>query len=63
MWTFEPSAALKILEGWEKRDGLDIRRGEWLDRERGVVKEKGRIVSIKTLSGHVYRGQGFVDAT
>ncbi len=28
MWTFEPSAALAILEGWEKRDGLDIRRGE-----------------------------------
>ena len=29
MWTFEPSAALKILEGWERRDGLDIRRGAW----------------------------------
>lgn len=63
MWTFEPSAALAILEGWEKRDGLDIRRGEWLDREKGVVKENGRIVSIRTLSGNVYRGRVFVDAT
>ncbi|MBR3222824.1 MAG: FAD-dependent oxidoreductase [Kiritimatiellae bacterium] len=63
MWTFEPSAALAILEGWEKRDGLDIRRGEWLDREKGVVKENGRIVSIRTLSGNVYRGSVFVDAT
>ena len=33
MWTFEPSAALRILEGWEKKHGLDIRRGEWLDRQ------------------------------
>ena len=63
MWTFEPSAALAILEGWEKRHGLDIRRGEWLDRENGVVKENGKIVAIKTLSGDVYRGQVFVDAT
>ena len=63
MWTFEPSAALAILEGWEKRDKLDIRRGERLDRENGVEKEGGRIVSIKTLSGNVYRGKVFVDAT
>ena len=63
MWTFEPSAALAILEGWEQRHGLDIRRGEWLDRENGVVKENGKIVAIKMLSGEVYRGQVFVDAT
>ena len=63
MWTFEPSAALAILEGWEKRDKLDIRRGEWLDREKGVEKKDGRIVSIKTLSGNVYRGKVFIDAT
>ena len=63
MWTFEPSAALAILEGWERRYKLDIRRGEWLDRESGVKKEGGRIVSIKTLSGNVYRGKVFVDAT
>ena len=63
MWTFEPSAALAILEGWEKRYGLNIRRGEWLDRENGVVKENGKIVAIKTLSGDVYRGKVFVDAT
>ena len=63
MWSFEPSAALAILEGWEKRDKLDIRRGEWLDREKGVEKKDGRIASIKTLSGNVYRGKAFIDAT
>jgi hypothetical protein len=62
-WRFEPSAALSILEGWEKRDALDIRRGEWLDREDGVEKKDGRIVSMKTLSGNTYRGKVFVDAT
>ena len=63
MWTFEPSAALAILEGWEKRDDLDIRRNEWLDREHGVERIDGRIVSIRTLSGKIYRGKVFVDAT
>ena len=62
-WRFEPSAALSILEGWEKRDALDIRRGEWLDRVDGVEKKDGRIVSMKTLSGNIYRGKVFVDAT
>ena len=65
MWTFEPSAALGILEGWVKRDGLDIRRGEYLDRQSksGVEVEDGKIKSIKTLSGNEYRGKMFVDAT
>lgn len=63
MWTFEPSAALKILEGWETRERLDIRRGEWLDRAHGVETKDGRIASIRTLSGRVYRGKVFVDAT
>ena len=68
MWTFEPSAALKILEGWEKRDGLVIHRGKKLDRTSGKVKVKGegeqrRIVSFFTEDGSEYRGMMFVDAT
>ena len=63
MWTFEPSAALAILERWERENGLKILRGEFLDREKGVAKENGRIISIRTLSGKVLRGKMFVDAT
>ena len=64
MWTFEPSAALSILEGWEKRDALEIVRGERLDRgPGGVEKRDGRIVAFRTLSGKVFRGKMFVDAT
>ena len=32
MWTFEPSAALAILERWERENKLEIVRGEFLDR-------------------------------
>ena len=68
MWTFEPSAALKILERWEREHKLDIRRGEFLDREVGKVKVEGegeqrKIVSIRTLSGKEFVGKMFVDAT
>ena len=64
MWTFEPSAALSVLEAWEKRDGLRIVRGERLDRSgSGVSMKQGRIASIRTLSGHVYQGRCFIDAT
>ena len=68
MWTFEPSTALAILEGWERRDALDIRRGEFLDRGKGgvIVEDTAagrKIVGFRTLSGNVYRGRMFVDAT
>ena len=68
MWTFEPSAALKILERWEREHKLDIRRGEFLDRQVGKVKVEGqgeqrKIVSIRTLSGKEFAGKMFVDAT
>ena len=64
MWTFEPSAALAILERWERDNKLEIVRGEFLDRKPGGVVRKGsRIVAIKTLSGKTFRGKMFVDAT
>jgi len=68
MWTFEPSAALAILEGWEKRDGLVIRRGKRLDRSVGKVNVQGqgqerKIVSFFTEDGTEYVGKVFVDAT
>ena len=64
MWTFEPSAALAVLEGWEKREGLEIIRGERLDRgPGGVVKKDGRIVSFRTESGKVFTAAYFIDAT
>ena len=73
MWTFEPHAALEILEGWEKRDDLRIVRGKRLDRAAGRVKVeevevKGRgqerkIVSLLTEDGMEFAGKMFIDAT
>lgn len=68
MWTFEPSAALAILEGWARRDGLAIHRGRRLDRAEGKVRVAGaggerRIVSFVTEDGTEYAGRAFVDAT
>lgn len=63
MWTFEPSAALKIYRDWIAETGLEIVRNERLDRARGVRKEGGRIVSITMESGRVFAGQMFIDTT
>ena len=64
MWTFEPSAALKVLEDWERREALDIRRRARLDRGAGgVTVEDGRIVGIRTEDGRVFEGRIFIDAT
>lgn len=64
MWVFEPHAALSILEKWEKDLKLDVVRGERLDRSPGgVVKNDGRIVSIRMESGRVFLGRVFLDCT
>ncbi len=63
MWTFEPSAALQIYEGWMKEEGVQVVKGELLDRKSGVEMEGNRIVSITMLNGHQYVGRHFMDAT
>ena len=63
MWVFEPHVAEQNFEALAVQYGLAIYRGEWLDREAGVTLENGRITAIRTLSGNVYRGQVFIDAT
>jgi hypothetical protein len=63
MWIFEPSVAEQVFEEYVREFGLIVRRDEWLDRAKGVEKQGDRIVSIRTLSGQVYRGRTFIDAT
>ena len=63
MWTFEPSAALKVYRDWITEMGLELVRKERLDRDRGVKLEDGRIVSIAMESGRVFAGKMFIDAT
>ncbi len=63
MWIFEPHVAEAVFERWVKEEQIPIVRDAWLDREKGVKKEGGRIVSIRTMDGKTYRGKMFIDAT
>lgn len=63
MWIFEPHVAEQVFEDYVKEYAVDVRRDEWLDRENGVEKKEGKIVSIKTVDGQVFRGKVFLDAT
>lgn len=64
MWIFEPHTAEKVFEDFVKEFKLAVYRKEWLDRSaNGIVKINGSIRSIKTLSGNVYKGKMFIDAT
>ncbi|MDA3866551.1 MAG: FAD-dependent oxidoreductase [Salinivirgaceae bacterium] len=63
MWIFEPHVAENIFEGFVKENKITVLRDEWLNRETGVVKKNGKIVSIKTLSGNTFVGKIFIDAT
>jgi hypothetical protein len=71
MWTFEPSAALAILESFVREHEVPVVLRERLDRSdggpgriaRGVEKADGRIVAIRMESGRTFRGRMFIDAT
>ena len=63
MWIFEPHAAEKVFEDMVKEHKLEVLRDEWLDRKSGVAVTDSRIVSIKTLSGKIFKGKMFLDAT
>lgn len=63
MWVFEPRVAENTFERWISEYEIPVVRGEYLDRESGVVKDGPRIVAIKTLAGNTYRGRMFLDAT
>jgi hypothetical protein len=63
MWIFEPHVAEEAFETLIKQNNITVHRDEWLDRETGLIKKDGKIISFKTLSGKVYKGKIFIDAT
>lgn len=63
MWTFEPSAALKVLHEMLGRERVTLVYHQRLNRQTGVNKKKGKIISIKMESGETYHGRVFIDAT
>jgi hypothetical protein len=64
MWIFEPHAAEQVFEDFVTENNLTVYRNEWLDRSpKGITQKAGAIQSFRTLSGQVYEGQLFIDAT
>ncbi len=63
MWVFEPHVAEAVFEGLLREHDIPVRRGARLDRERGVVMDGPRILSIATLDGATFSGRVFLDAT
>src|SRR5690606_28927747 len=55
--------SLKIFDDMISQAGIEVVRGERLNRESGVTKEGNAITSIQMESGKVYSGKIFIDAT
>ncbi len=63
MWIFEPHVAEQVFEDFISENKITVLRDEWIERTKGVVKKDGKIVSIKTLSGKIFYGKIFIDAS
>ena len=66
MWIFEPHVAEQVFEDLIREHDIQVERNVWLDREKGVKKRQGRILSIDVgsgLTGLSVEGRMFIDAT
>ena len=63
MWTFEPSAALKVYEIMMNQENIHLVYNQRLNRGSGVKKQGQKIVEIIMENGKKYRGKMFIDAT
>lgn len=63
MWTFEPSAALKVFHKMIEELNISIVYNQRLDRQTGVHKSGTTIQSITMESGDTYSGKMFIDAS
>ncbi|HQJ83453.1 MAG TPA: FAD-dependent oxidoreductase, partial [Bacteroidales bacterium] len=63
MWTFGPSAAVKVYQKMLEPEKISIVLGERLNRKDGVRKKGRRIMEITMESGRSFRGKMFIDAT
>jgi len=63
MWIFEPHVAEEAFEKMISENNIPVYRDEWLKRETGVIRKGTKIVSISTVSGKIFKGRIFIDAT
>ena len=60
---FEPKVARGVFDAWLREAGVRVVTNEPLDLAGGVVKQGGRIAAIRSVSGRVFRGRVFIDAS
>ncbi|MBN1987360.1 MAG: FAD-dependent oxidoreductase [Prolixibacteraceae bacterium] len=63
MWTFEPSAALKVYQQMMDAENINLVYEERLNRKTGVIKNGTRITEIRMESGKAFKGKMFIDAS
>ncbi len=63
MWIFEPHAAEDIFNEYVEENNITVFREEWIDREKGIKMKDGKIISVRTISGKIFYGKMFIDAT
>ncbi|MGQ7870429.1 FAD-dependent oxidoreductase [Sunxiuqinia sp. sy24] len=63
MWTFEPSAALKVYHKMIENLDITIIYNQKLNRVTGISKDSNTINSISMESGDTYFGKVFIDAS
>jgi hypothetical protein len=61
--SFEPHVGEQVFKNLIEDSQVEVLFDEKLNRETGVKMDGNRIVSITTLSGKVFRGKMFIDAT
>ncbi|MFM9010128.1 MAG: FAD-dependent oxidoreductase [Planctomycetota bacterium] len=60
---FEPKVARGVFDAWLREAGVTVLTREPLDLAAGVTKRDGRIESIRSESGRMFRGRVFIDAS
>src|SRR6056300_96896 len=63
MWVYEPKVAEEIFNSLILENNVSVFNGERLNRESGVEKENGRIISFLSESGNRFKGRMFIDCT
>lgn len=63
LWSFEPKVARQIFLKWVADEGLQIATLTPIDRQSGIIRDGTKITALRTLTGHTYHGQIFIDAS
>lgn len=62
-WVYESHVLEGIFNDLLKEAGVAVFLNQKLNREKGLVRDNNRIVSMETVDGRVYHAQMFIDAT